>query len=89
MDVGQGQLTEPCKSGVLIAFIISALLSLLGCQNYPLVNILGLALTNWYQSLVSGSFGNNDNNKDRCREIRQKCQLRHVATQDGGHSDLR
>ncbi|CAL9773779.1 unnamed protein product, partial [Musa acuminata subsp. burmannicoides] len=46
-------------------------------------------ISNWYQSLVLGSFGNDDNNKDCCREIRQKCQLRLVATQDGGHSGSR
>ena len=43
MDVGQ--LAEPHKFGVLATFIFFTLLSLLGYQNYPLVNFLGLALT--------------------------------------------
>ena len=43
-SVDVGQLVEPCKSGVLIAFIFSVLLSLLGYQNYPFVNFLGLTL---------------------------------------------
>ena len=71
MDVGQSQLTEPRISGVLVSLLFFLFYCLVGlsklpCGKFPRASFNKLVSE---PGLVLGSFGNDDNNKDCCREI--------------------